>query len=67
MQWTGNPTPGPRGGSRPRRRGQALLEYGLILSLVSVSAIGALVSLGTSVSNLYTANAATIRTALDGR
>jgi Flp pilus assembly pilin Flp len=41
------------------------MEYALILSLVSVSVIGALVSLGTSVSNLYAANAATISTALD--
>jgi len=34
-------------------RGQALVEYALVLALVSVVAIGALAVVGTSVSNLY--------------
>ncbi len=34
-------------------RGQALVEYALVLALVSVVAIGALTSLGTSVQSLF--------------
>jgi len=36
---------------RDREEGQALVEYALILALVSVVAIGALTSIGTDVTN----------------
>ena len=35
-----------------REQGQALVEYALILSLVSVVAIGALTLVGTNVTNI---------------
>jgi Flp pilus assembly pilin Flp len=35
------------------RRGQTLVEYALILAIISVVAIGALVSLGNSVKGVY--------------
>jgi pilus assembly protein Flp/PilA len=37
-----------------REEGQALVEYALILSLVSVAAVGTLTILGTSVSGIFT-------------
>jgi pilus assembly protein Flp/PilA len=37
-----------------REEGQALVEYALILSLVSVAAVGTLTILGTSVSDIFT-------------
>jgi pilus assembly protein Flp/PilA len=39
---------------RDREEGQALVEYALILSLVSVAAVGTLTILGTSVSGIFT-------------
>ena len=68
MQWTARAlrTVGARARTR-RRGGQALVEYGLILSVVSIGAIGALVSLGMSVQGLFVANAAAIQAALNGR
>jgi pilus assembly protein Flp/PilA len=36
-----------------REEGQALVEYALILSLVSVAAVGTLTILGTSVSDIF--------------
>ena len=36
-----------------REEGQAMVEYALILSMVSVGAIGILSALGTSVSNIF--------------
>ena len=38
---------------RDREDGQAMVEYALILSLVSIGAIGILTALGTSVSNIF--------------
>jgi pilus assembly protein Flp/PilA len=37
---------------RSREDGQALVEYALILSLISVVAIGALTLIGTNVNNI---------------
>jgi pilus assembly protein Flp/PilA len=37
---------------RNREDGQALVEYALILSLISVVAIGALTLIGTNVNNI---------------
>jgi pilus assembly protein Flp/PilA len=37
-----------------REEGQALVEYALILALVSVVSVGALTILGTSISDLFT-------------
>jgi pilus assembly protein Flp/PilA len=37
---------------RNREEGQALVEYALILSLISVVAIGALTLIGTNVNNI---------------
>jgi pilus assembly protein Flp/PilA len=45
---------------RSREEGQALVEYALILSLISVVAITALTLIGTNVNNILT----TIATAL---
>jgi pilus assembly protein Flp/PilA len=43
--------------SRPRRRaqrsGQTLVEYGLILAIISVVAIGVLISLGKKINGVY--------------
>jgi pilus assembly protein Flp/PilA len=39
---------------RNREEGQALVEYALILSLISVVAIGALSLIGTNVNNILT-------------
>ena len=38
-----------------RQAGQAMVEYGLILGLVSVIAIAALTLIGTDVNGVYTA------------
>jgi len=38
---------------RDREEGQAMVEYALILSMVSVGAIAILSTLGTSVSNIF--------------
>ena len=35
------------------RKGQTLVEYALILAIISVVAVGALVSLGNSVKGVY--------------
>ena len=39
---------------RKNRRGQTLVEYGMIIALVSVVAIAVLISLGTKVKGTYT-------------
>ena len=39
---------------RSREQGQALVEYALILSLVSLVSVGALTLLGTNVNNALT-------------
>ena len=38
--------------SRSRRRGQALVEYALLLTMVSMSAIAGLTTFGPAVANL---------------
>ena len=38
---------------RNREEGQAMVEYALILALVSVAAVGILSVLGTSVSSIF--------------
>jgi Flp pilus assembly pilin Flp len=38
---------------RDGEQGQAMVEYALILALVSVAAVGILKSLGTSVSSIF--------------
>ena len=38
---------------RDREEGQAMVEYALILALVSVAAVGILSVLGTSVSSIF--------------
>jgi len=38
---------------RDREEGQAMVEYALILSLVSVAAVAVLSTLGTKVSNIF--------------
>ncbi len=40
-------------GLRHREDGQAMVEYALILALVSVAAVGILSTLGTSVSSIF--------------
>ena len=39
---------------RDREEGQAMVEYALILALVSIAAIAVLPALGTSVSTIFT-------------
>lgn len=43
--------------------GATAIEYGLIAALVSVAAIGALTSLGTSLSGLFNTVSSTLSTA----
>ena len=38
---------------RKRKRGQTLVEYGLIIAMISIVAILVLQSLGTTTTNLY--------------
>jgi len=45
-----------------REDGQAMVEYGLILALVSVVGIGALTAIGTNVEGVFTA----VQGALEG-
>jgi len=45
-------------------RGQALVEYALVLALVSVVALGALNLLGTSVESLFSQTNTTLDTVL---
>ena len=45
---------------RNREEGQALVEYALILSLISVVAIGALTLIGTNVNNILNTVAAAL-------
>jgi Flp pilus assembly pilin Flp len=40
---------------RAGRSGQTLVEYGLILAIISVVAIGAMISLGQGVKGVYSA------------
>ena len=41
------------GALRDGESGQAMVEYALILALVSVAAVGILAALGTSVSSIF--------------
>jgi Flp pilus assembly pilin Flp len=45
---------------RPKKRGQTMAEYGLILALVAVVAIAAWTALGSDVSTLITSIATTL-------
>lgn len=47
------PTPMSRSGRRISRRGQTLVEYALILAIISVVAIGVITSLGQQVKGVY--------------
>jgi pilus assembly protein Flp/PilA len=47
------PTPVSRSGRRAHRRGQTLVEYALILAIISVVAIGVITSLGEQVKGVY--------------
>ena len=40
-------------GRRPHRRGQTLVEYALILAIISVVAIGVMINLGQQVKGVY--------------
>jgi Flp pilus assembly pilin Flp len=40
-------------GRRAHRRGQTLVEYALILAIISVVAIGVMISLGQQVKGVY--------------
>jgi Flp pilus assembly pilin Flp len=42
-----------RSGRRAHRNGQTLVEYALILAIISVVAIGAMISLGQQVKGVY--------------
>ena len=42
-----------QGFSLGRRRGQTLVEYALILAIISVVAIGVLISMGSQVKTIY--------------
>lgn len=46
-----------------RREGQTLVEYALILAIISVVAIGAMVSLGQGVKGVYSSITSTISSA----
>ena len=46
--------------------GATAIEYGLIAALVSIAAIGAMTSLGSSVNNLFTTVSNTMNTAVAG-
>ncbi len=48
-----NPILKSRAGRRNHRRGQTLVEYALILAIISVVAIGVMISLGKQVSGVY--------------
>ena len=37
-----------------RRRGQTLVEYALILAIISIVIVGVIVNLGTEVKSIYT-------------
>ena len=52
----------PAAGSRrcAWRRGQTLVEYALILAIISVVAIGVLVSLGQQIKSVYSMISSTI-------
>jgi Flp pilus assembly pilin Flp len=49
---------------RSREDGQAMVEYALILGLVSVVAIGTLAFIGTDVTAIFTSIDASLKTAL---
>jgi pilus assembly protein Flp/PilA len=48
---------------RSREDGQAMVEYALILGLVSIVAIGALTAIGGSVNDIYTTISGVLTTA----
>lgn len=48
------------------RRGQTLVEYGLILALVSIVVIAVLIALGDQIRNVFTRITDTLATAATG-
>lgn len=47
------------------RRGQTLVEYGLILALVSIVVIAVLIALGDQIRNVFTRITGTLATAVN--
>jgi Flp pilus assembly pilin Flp len=43
----------PRSGRRRQRLGQTLVEYALILAIISVVTVGVIINLGRQVSGIY--------------
>lgn len=52
---------GPGGKLRRREEGQGMVEYSLILALVSVAAIGTLTALGTDVKGIFTTSSSALK------
>ncbi len=46
---------------RKRENGQGMVEYSLILALVSVAAIGTLTALGTDVKGIFTTSSSALK------
>ena len=46
---------------RKREHGQGMVEYSLILALVSVAAIGTLTALGTDVKSIFTTSSSALK------
>ena len=44
---------GPLSGRRLHRRGQTLVEYALILAIISVVTVGVIINLGKQVTGIY--------------
>ena len=49
--------------SRVGRRGQTLVEYALILAIISIVAIGALINLSKGISGIYSTITSTVASA----
>lgn len=56
----------PTRGSRRSERGATALEYALVLAFVAVAVLGALSTLGDSLTETITGVGATVQTAADG-
>lgn len=54
------------GGSRRSKRGATALEYALVLAFVAVAVLGALSTLGDSLTETITGVGETVQTAADG-
>ncbi len=52
-----------RSARRPGCRGQTLIEYALILAIISVVAVGAMISLGQSVKGVYSTITSVVQSA----